>query len=90
MCSYHITRKHGTALPNNQLHTEKWGGHYALFVAMLCSLHMYKKPLRVNPIAIEKPGKKQKESHNVCPNNQLHTEKWGGHCCSYAPLDTDK
>ena len=25
--------------PNNQLRNEKWGGHYALFVAMLHSLH---------------------------------------------------
>jgi len=30
--------------PNNHSHTEKWGGHYASFVAMFCSLHRITNP----------------------------------------------
>ena len=42
MRSYYITKMNGESLnmcPNSQLHTEKWGGHYASFVAMFHSLH---------------------------------------------------
>ena len=46
VCGYHITRKKGTSHSwvlnkclNNQLRTEKWDSHYALFVAVLHLLH---------------------------------------------------
>ena len=44
---------------NNQLHIEKYGGHYASIVAMLRSLHIVtKKLLHMNPIATQSAGKK--------------------------------
>ena len=55
--------------PNNQLHTEKVGGHYALFVAML---HLLQSVTNVQetslhePVTTESAGKK-------C--GQIHTEK---------------
>jgi len=35
----HCNKLHLNVYPKNQLRTEKWGGHYALLVAMLHLLH---------------------------------------------------
>ena len=42
--------------PNNQLHTENWGGHYTSNVAMLSLA------LCISPVATESAGKKQEET----------------------------
>ena len=47
--------------PNNQLHTVKGGGHYALLVAMLHLLQSVKNVLETSlhePVTAESAGKK--------------------------------
>jgi len=37
-------------------------------------------------VATENASQKPKWSHNACPNSQLHTEKWDGHCASFVAM----
>ena len=36
-----------------------------------------------SPVTIESADEKSDENHNMCFDNQLHTEKWGGHDASF-------
>jgi len=70
-----------SASPTINYTQEKWGGHCASFVALLCSLHSTrcvqtcKKLLCTNPVTTESAGEKSQHAFN----NQLCIEKWGGH-----------
>ena len=53
---------------------------------LLLSIQTCKKLLSMNPVATENLGKEPAESGNVLPNNQLHTERCGGHCTSFLAM----
>jgi len=55
---------------------EKQDGHYALFVAMLCLLH---SNTNMKEISLHESSVWAKSCYNVCPNNQSHAKKSGGH-----------
>ena len=60
------------------LQIEKWGGHCALFVAVLCSLHSIANTSLHEFMCYGICRRKPEGSHKACLNNQLCTEKWGG------------
>ena len=76
--------------PNNQLHAEKWGGHYSLFVALLDPLvtqcYKHARKFLHESRCYGKWGWKAKEA--VCPQQTITHWKVRWLACSYALLVT--
>jgi len=82
-------RKCPNTYPNNQLCSEKWGGHFTSFVAILHSLHSItnkKKFFAINPSCFGNAGKNDKASwkpYHATTNWHLalSVKKIGGQRC---------
>ena len=82
MCSYHITAKLCATTVNYALKIRLPFCSYALLITQCykCARNFSVVTVIIESVPI---GKKP---HIVCPNNQLHTEKSGGHCASFVAI----